>query len=255
MEGRSRVTLPPMIEISFGRVRCPTAADFKAKALYIWHLASGSCYLIFGFVFNVFCLSYRVTASHTIYTSAVFSLWKHTSMSCVCSTSSILCLVFGQTFTRWIYVTCMPLLSPLAMAAWSTGKSRQTMADLGCPWMPWVFGYRDPIANPATMRRQDMCCLHAPDILLLEKSLRWQDHHKIHIEYRSIKSHKPSQFLGSWNFFFAWTDIQNLGSSSVLPRYDFFCCPQGASRTVMEDRRRAIGGISWICGSSVATEI
>ena len=37
MEGKSRVTLPPMIEISFGRVRCPTAADLKAKALYIWY--------------------------------------------------------------------------------------------------------------------------------------------------------------------------------------------------------------------------
>ena len=37
MEGKSRVTLPPMIDISFGRVRCPTAADFKAKPLYIWY--------------------------------------------------------------------------------------------------------------------------------------------------------------------------------------------------------------------------
>ena len=170
MEGKNRVTLPP-IEISFGRLRCPTA-DFKAFG----HLPSGSwsscCWIL-----SVFCLSW-VPASHTIHTSAIFSLWKkHTFSKLVLAVQFPYCaLCLGQTFTQChIYVTCMPLLSPLAMAAWSTGKSRS-----------WVSRYRDPIANPA-MRRQDMCCLHAPGILLLEIAKMTRSSED---PYRSIKSIK-----------------------------------------------------------------
>ena len=37
MSGASRVSLLPAIELWFGRLKCPAAADFDAEKLYIWY--------------------------------------------------------------------------------------------------------------------------------------------------------------------------------------------------------------------------
>ena len=37
LAGRSHVHLPPTVEIGFGRLKCPSAADFKAKPLFLWY--------------------------------------------------------------------------------------------------------------------------------------------------------------------------------------------------------------------------
>eukprot|EP00438_Fugacium_kawagutii_P029311 Skav208010 [mRNA] locus=scaffold1203:336371:338146:+ [translate_table: standard] len=37
LSGRTVVSLPPVIELWLGRVRCPTASDFRAEALYLWY--------------------------------------------------------------------------------------------------------------------------------------------------------------------------------------------------------------------------
>eukprot|EP00438_Fugacium_kawagutii_P006767 Skav201392 [mRNA] locus=scaffold296:174361:176130:+ [translate_table: standard] len=37
LAGRTHVSLPTVVEIWVGRVRCPTASDFHAEALYLWY--------------------------------------------------------------------------------------------------------------------------------------------------------------------------------------------------------------------------
>ena len=38
ISGVCRVSLPPVIELWFGRLRLPTAADFNAQGLFLWNL-------------------------------------------------------------------------------------------------------------------------------------------------------------------------------------------------------------------------
>ena len=42
ISGACRVSLPPVIELWFGRLRLPTAADFNAQGLFLWYLANFS---------------------------------------------------------------------------------------------------------------------------------------------------------------------------------------------------------------------
>ena len=37
LAGRSHVCLPPAVELCFGRLKCPSAADFNAKPLFLWY--------------------------------------------------------------------------------------------------------------------------------------------------------------------------------------------------------------------------
>ena len=37
LAGRSHVHLPPTLEMFFGRLKCPSAADFTAKPLFLWY--------------------------------------------------------------------------------------------------------------------------------------------------------------------------------------------------------------------------
>ena len=58
ISGVCRVSLPPVIELWFGRLRLPTAADFNAQGLFLWYLANFSVFTrfdVFRHLFQTAC--------------------------------------------------------------------------------------------------------------------------------------------------------------------------------------------------------